>query len=229
MLHYREIKPSPEWAGAIECFWTMRAETRALHRVLPDGCADILLAGSLDVVGPMTTYRDHELAAGTEVIGVRFRPGRWTAALGVPGDRIVDAIVPLEDLWGAPRTRELREKLAEAFDAQAIEAVLPRPDAPGPVERAIAFLERAEGAASVEDLADEAGMSVRQFRRVCLEKTGLTPKLLARVLRFRHAAARVHAAQSAASLALDCGYYDQAHLIRDFREFAGKTPRENRA
>ena len=99
MLHYREIKPSPEWAGAIECFWTMRANESALHRVLPDGCADILLSGSLDVVGPMTTYRDYEIAAGAELIGVRFRPGRWTAALGVAGDRIVDAVVPLEDLW----------------------------------------------------------------------------------------------------------------------------------
>lgn len=233
MLHYREIAPSPAWASAIECFWTLRADNESpLHRVLPDGCADILLAGGLDAVGPMTRYRDHEVEAGRELFGVRFRPGRWTGALRVPGDRIVDAVVPLEDLWGE-RATGLRERLVNTPSAEErarlIEAALPAPAAPGPVERAIAFLERAEGVASVDELADEAGMSSRQFRRVCLEKTGLTPKLLARVLRFRHAAARVHAAQSAASLALDCGYYDQAHLIRDFREFAGRTPGQKRA
>jgi AraC-like DNA-binding protein len=232
MLDYREILPAPEWAGAIECFWSMRGgDETTPHRVLPDGCADLLLTGrALDAVGPMTTFRDHVVPAGRELFGVRFRPGRWTGMLGVPGDRIVDAVVPLEDLWGS-RARALLDRIVDARSpeerARAIEAALPHPVEPGPVERAIAFLQQAAGCASVEELADEAGLSARQFRRVCLEKTGLTPKLLARVLRFREAAARVHAAQSAVALALDCGYYDQAHLIRDFREFAGRTARQN--
>lgn len=228
MLHYREIRPSPAWASVIECFWTLRADgTEPPHRVMPDGCADILLGATLDAVGPMTTWRDHPLETGQELTGVRFRPGRWTGVLGVPGERILDATVPLDELWGS-RADALRERLVNAASAEerveVFQSVLPHPGEAGPVERAIAFLERAEGCAGVEDLADEAGMSARQFRRVCLEKTGLTPKLLARVLRFRNAAARVHAAQSAAALALDCGYYDQAHLIRDFHEFAGRTP-----
>ena len=223
MLHYREIPPSPAWASTVECFWTLRAGgDTSPHRVLPDGCADILLGETPSVVGPMTTFRDYALVPGTQIAGLRFRPGRWTSILGTPGDRIVDAVLPLEDLWGSRRAREFRDR---GFDAQAIEALLPAPAAPTPAEQAIALLERAAGCATVEDLACESGLSVRQFRRVCLEKTGLTPKLLARVLRFRHAAARVHVAQTAAALALDCGYYDQAHLIRDFREFAGRTPR----
>jgi methylphosphotriester-DNA--protein-cysteine methyltransferase len=57
-----------------------------------------------------------------------------------------------------------------------------------------------------------------------VEKTGFTPKFLARILRFRRAAASLDSAISAVDLALDSGYYDQAHLIRDFREFAGRTP-----
>jgi AraC-like DNA-binding protein len=222
MLHYREIPPSPEWASTIECFWTIRQDGEAaLHRVLPDGCADILLwEAKVEVVGPMTTFRDHTLDAGEQLLGVRFRPGRWTGALGVPADRIVDTVLPLEDVWGS-RAKKFLD--GEDF-ARTLEAALPRPAPEDPVDRALAYLERVAGSASVEDLADQAGMSERQFRRVCLERTGLTPKLLARVLRFRHAAARVHAAQSAVALALDCGYYDQAHLIRDFREFAGRTP-----
>ena len=160
-------------------------------------------------------------------MGVRFRPGRWSAVLAVPGERIVDAIVPLEDLWGA-RARRLLERLANTSFieecARAVESALPHEIAAGPVERAIAFLERAGGSAGVDDLARAAGLSARQFRRICLEKTGFTPKFLARILRFRHAAASLDSATSAVDLALDSGYYDQAHLIRDFREFAGRTP-----
>jgi AraC-like DNA-binding protein len=232
MLHYREIAPPPHLAQTVECIWTMRQDTAApLHRVLPDGCADLLLtqsssAATLSAVGPMTSYRDHALAAGERMVGVRFRPGRWSGVLAIPGERIVDAIVPLEELWGA-RARGLLERLANTASAEecasAIGSALPRETVAGPVERAVAFLERAGGLVDVGDLAREAGMSERQFRRVCLAKTGLTPKFLARVLRFRTAAARVENSR-AVDLALDCGYYDQAHLIRDFREFAGRTP-----
>ena len=59
---------------------------------------------------------------------------------------------------------------------------------------------------------------------MCLSETGLTPKFLARVLRFRHVLSRVETCASFADLALDCGYYDQAHCINEFREFAGRTP-----
>jgi AraC-like DNA-binding protein len=231
MLEYREIAPSPALASTVECFWTMRQDGEAsVHRVLPDGCTDILLtcsdgAATLDAVGPMTTYRDHPVGGG-RMFGVRFRPGRGRRALAVPADRIVDATVPLEDLWGA-RARRLLERLAnterDEERARRIEEMLPR-DGAGPVERALGFLERSGGSVSVDDLAREAGLSPRQFRRVCLEATGLTPKFLARVLRFRNAAARVGAGEPAIDLALDCGYYDQAHLIRDFRELAGRTP-----
>ena len=77
----------------------------------------------------------------------------------------------------------------------------------------------------MDEVARQCGISPRQSRRTFLEQTGLGPKFLARVLRFRHAVAQAsRAGGDFAGLALDCGYYDQAHLIRDFREFAGRTP-----
>jgi len=65
---YRELAPPPHLARAVECIWTARQDGPAsLHRVLPDGCADILFTQSsgqvtLEVVGPMTTYRDFPMA-----------------------------------------------------------------------------------------------------------------------------------------------------------------------
>src|SRR4029079_12468832 len=116
MSEYREIAPAPPLAGSIECFWTLRiVEAEPLHRVLPDGCADILWTRDGDraeiaAVGPMTTYRDFVQPAGRVLIGVRFRPGMWTAHVGVPGGYITDAIMPLDDIWGK-RARDLQEQL----------------------------------------------------------------------------------------------------------------------
>src|SRR5580704_9625197 len=104
MAEYREIAPSPAFAGTIECFWSLKSDGPApMHRVTPDGCADLLFTGArqLDVVGAMTRYQDFAQSSGEQVTGVRFRPAAWTAHLGVPADRITDSIVPLEDLWGA--------------------------------------------------------------------------------------------------------------------------------
>ena len=101
----------------------------------------------------------------------------------------------------------------------------PPPAVPGPAQKAISWIEARHGCISIDELAHAAGLSPRQFRRVCLELTGLTPKFLARVLRFRRALAATHTGRpDCAALAADCGYYDQPHLIRDFRQFAGRSP-----
>jgi transcriptional regulator GlxA family with amidase domain len=103
---------------------------------------------------------------------------------------------------------------------------LAEPRKPAPAHRALAFLEKHAGAVRLDDLARATGVSKRQFRRLCIEYTGLPPKLLARMLRFRRAVGLRGRGLDWAQLALECGYFDQAHLVRDFREFSGGTPSE---
>jgi AraC-like DNA-binding protein len=69
-------------------------------------------------------------------------------------------------------------------------------------------------------------LSLRQFRRRCLEESGLTPKRLCRVLRFRHACRIAGGVDRLnwSAIALEAEYFDQSHLIRDFHEFTGHTP-----
>jgi AraC-like DNA-binding protein len=232
MRTYRELAPSPQLAAAIECFW-LGHTTGGPHRVSPDGCADILFTGGrLQLVGPMTVWQDFPLAPDQRLFGVRFRPGAWRPLVGAPCDSLTDRLLPMDDLWGR-RAARLAEQLAEAGSAAqaicAVEAALPAAQEQKPIERALAWMERRRGAVSMDELAGHAGLSPRQLRRVCLERTGLPPKFLARVLRFRHAQERLAAQPqdgrwALADLALECGYYDQAHFIHEFREFSGRTP-----
>ena len=173
-----------------------------LHRVTPDGCADILFDGrGLQLVGAMTGWRDFPLTDGQRLFGVRFRPGMWGALVGAPAAAVTDRILPLDCLWGA-RAERLAGRMAEASsdDAameEAMAAVIPAPPPPGPLERALAWMERRRGIVSMDELAGHAGLSPRQLRRVALERTGLPPKFLARILRFRHAQQRLSAGQRA--------------------------------
>src|SRR5580698_894520 len=113
MSEYREIAPSAAFAATVEGFWSLDFDGPAgPHRVTPDGCADILWSeGTLSAVGPMTRYQDFLHAPGERLMGVRFRPGAWTSFFKIPGDRITDIVLPLEDLWG-PRARHLQNRLS---------------------------------------------------------------------------------------------------------------------
>jgi len=251
-LRYQEFPSSPRLAAHIECLWTHCADQPVRSfRVLPDGCEDILFerpggrrGRGLLVVGSMTRAQSFDIPARQFTMGVRFKPAMAARFLRLPGPEIVDSMVALADAWGSARTRRLLEQLAESKSpAECIrrfEAELTPPPALDPLEKAIAWLVESRGQISVEDLASAASLSPRQFRRICLERSGLTPKRLARILRFRHATthatayAQRDAAQAAhllhrrgwADIALECGYYDQAHLINEFREFSGLPPAE---
>ena len=249
MPDYRELPPPARLAAAVECFWTMRPSEAAVetsrgmaggpgewqHRVTPDGCADILFSGlpsggGLLLVGPMTGWRDFPLRAGERLFGMRFRPGMWSGLVGAPPAETTDRLLPLDGVWGDARAGRLAERLAEAPSveraAEAMADAIPAPSPADPMARALSWMEQRRGLVSMDELAGHAGLSARQLRRVALERTGLPPKFLARVLRFRHAQERLAAGRRGAlvEVALDCGYYDQAHFIHEFREFSGRTP-----
>jgi transcriptional regulator GlxA family with amidase domain len=147
----------------------------------------------------------------------------------VPGSLAVDQSIPLADAWKAAAVRDLLDQLASCNSPRdaitRFEASLAEPAPLDPVEKSLAWLAECGGQVSLDGLADAASLSGRQFRRRCIERTGLSPKHLARVLRFRQAAKYAgKQRRDWADVAVVCGYYDQAHLINEFNELAGVSP-----
>jgi AraC-like DNA-binding protein len=188
------------------------------------------------VAAPHTEHTIVDFDSEQHGVEIRLTPIGTHMLLGVPMHELADRVTPIEDLLGAEGV-ELPERLYEArtwperfalldrlLGARLTEA---RPPA-AEVEHAWAALVRTHGGAPVEALAAEVGWSRRHLFGRFREQTGLPPKVFARILRFQRAAALLAdpAGPSLCEIALDCGYYDQAHLNRDFRAFAGRTPTE---
>jgi AraC-like DNA-binding protein len=170
------------------------------------------------------------------VIGVRFRPGGAFPFLGTPASELADTHVDLEALWGTS-ARELRERLCEAktpaerFDLleRALMAHLFRPlERHYAVQFALDTFSRADSGLTVRDVARDAGLSQRRFIQLFAREVGMSPKLFCRVRRFRKALETVRqtALPNWSRVAADCGYYDQSHLIHDFRFFSNLSPAE---
>jgi AraC-like DNA-binding protein len=182
----------------VAVFWRLRCERPYELRVLPDGCMDII---GDDVVGSLTSAFVAKLDAGDEAVGVRLRPGAFTALYGVPADELSDLRLPLADVV---RPRSLRELARDA----------PRPD---PIVAA------ALHAPDVGALARETGYSTRHLRRRLLAATGHSPKRLSRIGRMQ-AVLAAGRGESWARTAVDFGFHDESHMINDIRALAKATP-----
>jgi AraC-like DNA-binding protein len=231
---YREHAPPERLRPYVECFWSLETgEEIPQYPVLPDGCVDIVYSRTAgpQVVGTMTSVRRFTLAEGQLQIGVRFRPAMAPGFVRVPGSLTTDRLLPLDEVWGA-QGRQLGERIANANSAEQcialLETHLIHESEPNIVQKMSAYVVSCSGQVRVDDLAFDAAMSARQLRRLFLEQLGLSPKHFCRVIRFRHSLPKLRATERGdwTEVALDCGYYDQAHFINEFREFSGYTPGE---
>jgi AraC-like DNA-binding protein len=215
---YREFAAPPDLAAQVACVWTSVSRGGV---VMPDGCVDIVWRGDrLMIAGPATRPLVSEVPLGTAVWGVRFRLGVAGAALGLPAGEFLDDNVPLADVWGPALDERVASGGVSALVAAVRERVLAAPL--DPLARAAA-LRMAEPGARVSALA--LGVSERQLRRRFEDAVGYGPKTLARVLRFQRFLG-LAGREELARLAVAAGYSDQAHLTRECRRLAGRTPSE---
>ena len=252
-MRYREIQPVRLLAPFIECFWTLEGEPDPVEitpeRILPDGCIEIILnfaarfteigerseervQPSHFLVGQMTRPVIIKPTGSVRLIGIRFHPGGTFPFVRLPMHEATDQIIELgaiasdlerEFLAAAEAVASLRMKIA------AIELMLAKRLRGGGHDSRLVDLTariiRAAGRVPVDTLAAEAGISPRQLRRRFLMEVGVGPKLLCRLLRFQQVFRAVDQDVAEwASVAFECGYFDQAHLINDFRQFAHQTP-----
>ena len=239
--------PHPSLAAHVRNLagWREREDGPVRRRELPGGRIVLVISfgPSMDVDGrrftsftgglsdaPALTRHDgeaHGVQAYLTPLGAR-------RLLRLPMGELTGQVVELADLIGA-EAGALAERLYEAPGWPARLDLLERwiarramdaPPVPGELEWAWRRLSETHGAVPVGALAEELGWSRRHLAARFREEIGLPPKVLARLLRFERAAARLRASGPAdlGRIAVDCGYYDQAHFNRDFRAFAGSTP-----
>jgi AraC-like DNA-binding protein len=168
------------------------------------------------------------------VIGVHFKPGGAFPFLGVPVSDLADTHIDLDILWG-PLAGRLRERLYEAGSSaerfHLVEAALLKRLYRGrephyAIPAALEIFANNHGGPVVREAAKNLGLSQRRFIQVFKTEVGMTPKLFSRIQRFQKSRLLIHGDPSPdwASLAIDLGYFDQSHLINEFREFSGVSP-----
>lgn len=225
-----------------------------VDRVVPDGCIELIVHWGdrvAEVRGSASTRQapvrqPRTLVAGqretpllllslgrTGLTAARFTPGGAPACIRDRMDLFRHRTVDLEDV--NVDARELPYRLAEADGPQERMAILeiwlvgchqPIPLRLQRVESAVVEMRRNAGQCDIQFLAREAGCSRRTLERLFLERVGLTPRALAKILRIQSVLRRLHPESevSWSGIAADCGYYDQSHLVRDFRRYTGMTP-----
>jgi AraC-like DNA-binding protein len=201
--------------------------TMIVFRVLADG-----RQGDVAVKGPRTRALFKYADGIARAVMVSLKPGWSASLLGVAANTLTDRIVPLEDLWGRPgvdlyfdlfeagSVPEMLRRLSGAIAHRAHRAF--EPSSARLARQAVRLLEGDQ--IRVESVADRLGVTSRHLRRAFTETIGIAPKHFARSVRLQRALRMVAASNDWSRVATDAGYYDQAHLIADFRELLGLTP-----
>jgi len=251
-MHYQELAPPAELRDLVHRIWLLRgagdAARAPFQRVMPDGRAELIfnLADPFEcregggiraqplalMVGPNRRAMEIRPTGSVDLVGVRFRPEALSAWLRMSGEELLDRSWALGELPApldptlleqlalaggpAPRLALLRHHLAPTSSRMAVDTRV----------RAAVDLALADGRARPAAIAAAVGMSYRQLSRLFRERLGFGPKPLIRLGRFQRTLRALESPRhhSVAAVASRAGYFDQAHLARDFRLFSGIAP-----
>jgi methylphosphotriester-DNA--protein-cysteine methyltransferase len=165
---------------------------------------------------------------------VNFKLGGASPFIGIPAGNMHNRNVPLDALWGSAaldlRDRILKARMPDARFRLLEQCLLGQAHAVRECHPAITFalreFEAVPQSQNIADITKRTGLSLKWFIELFRAAVGLTPKLYCRLQRFRAVVARIgqQLQPDWAELACACGYFDQAHLIRDFRNFSGLSP-----
>lgn len=217
--------------GSVEVVINLRED---IIRLFDRGNRELIFGSSI-VCGPHSDYFviDHRVGE-CAIIGIHFKPGGIHPFLKEPLNEILNIHIPLHTLWGSG-VNEVRDELAASSVPDTMFQILERwllsmmnwnTERHPAVQHALSNLHRFQ----VAEIIDQTGISHRRFNQLFKAQVGMTPKRLSRIYRFQEVLRHINDGrqESWTDTALACGYFDQAHFIRDFRSFSGINPGDYR-
>ncbi len=216
--------------------WDLRRSNAFVQEILPHPCVNLSSEpGLIAVYGIPLSRSAHRIEDSGVVVGTKFRPGGFAGFIDTPIRALNDRVLALPELFGEEGAKLERELVRCAGDPGAhIEVVesflrerLPRPDPRFDVIRTVVSEMLVAGSSTtVTDLAERHAVSQRTLQRLFRDYVGVAPKWVLKRYRVHEAAERIAAGEinDHTSLALELGYFDQAHFIRDFSAQVGRSP-----
>lgn len=240
---YTELIPNNWAAQYIEAYWIQSNsfKNEINVTVLPDGCTDIILLFNNNrckqlVVGCMTRPKVVYLKPSELMFGIRFKPGCAIPFLNISIKEITDKTVSLMEIRDfdinsiTPDLISYKKDLIHDIVEKKLKKLFLEKKFDRTVYLTANFIKQNQGLKSIDDVAHIIGVSRRHLERKFIDSVGISPKLYSRIIRFHYADKMLNTinVDSLISIALDSGYYDQAHFYRDYKEFSGTTPSRNK-
>ncbi|MVM35213.1 helix-turn-helix domain-containing protein [Spirosoma sp. HMF4905] len=251
---YCEIKPCPELTPFINCYWSIDALANATltDYSFPDGCPEIIfnletqvkrfsidgrvsMNPSVEFIGQMTQPYQIRTQGRNRIVGVRFYPhtvacftketiaqfnDQTIAVQDIWGTEILDVAVQIAEAstptqWVTPLNAFFRSRLTNQIDSSRHKLT----------DFAVRQFLSQKDVTDLDAIVRASGLSHRYLQQCFHQRVGISPKMLLKIIRFQKTFQYLNAgAHSLTYVAYECGYYDQAHFIRDFNAFTGSTP-----
>lgn len=249
-MSYREIIPIPALQPFIKFFWTLEIGTGELgvERVFPDGCIELIfhlktpfstvtkegifIQSKAFIVGQITKAMHFLPSPQSQILALRFTPFGLAAFTNIPIDLFSGTEVAVDDIWGED-ARIITERISTLTVDAAVEVLQQfllskyrHKHINTQIGKIAGNILTSASEKSVQYWADNANLSERQFNRNFKANVGVSPKEFIKIARFNKVLGILgnEIPANLGAFAQQCGYYDQAHFIKDFREYTGITP-----
>ena len=255
-MDYQTFEPDINLSEFIKCYWTLegpKEENPQRQRIIPDGCMEMIfhygdlykqyigdgssiLQPRCFVFGQLTQPLEIEPTGETGIFSVRFHPEGFMPFITIPLKEMDNKAISLEKLFGkegreieqeilGTKTTSGKIKHIETFlmkrlaDTVTIDRI---------VKSTVEVILTANGQLSIDELSKKTSINRRQLERKFSSAIGLSPKQLSKTIRLQATLKMLLSNQftNLTELAYQNEYYDQAHFIKDFKEFTGVTPKE---
>lgn len=228
----------------ISHFYTLSLKEDTTIPVVPDGCIDLLFeydgkGMSAFAAGSALTWQERLWEGKKEYFGVRFMPGFHPAGITVVLKDLIDQKLPLEDVWMEKESRLLQRIREQKDFYQRIRIFLEeytklenkREKPFGKIELLMTvknMVYDSDGMIRVSEMAEKTGYSERYINKVFIEQMGFSPKMFCKIIQFQRSLEFLNygAPDKMTEAAVYLGYYDQAQFIKNFRTYAGITPKQ---
>jgi len=252
-MNYREYFPQQVLADYVKCYWVLESDVpHPRERIFPDGSIELIfhyrdlfrkytsdglsqLQQRNFVHGQLTSFIELEATGQTGVFSVRFTPAGLQPFISLPVSDLTGSTVAIGEVWpeegcrlsasmqAASGSKE-RIRLVEAFLLEKLATV--RADYQTGISCVKALT--ANEFIPIDELARQLNMSRRSLERKFTASVGLSPRLFTRIIRFNKALNLIadRNFSSFTCVAHTGGFYDQAHFIKDFKEFTGLNPKQ---